>query len=65
MHKAKGNWDDLMKKRPQDADDLHKVFHLPYNPTTIYLLVATVFTIGVGSMQYGFIHQQYKQGYWK
>ena len=42
-----------------------KVFHPPYNPATIFLLLGVVVTVGVGSMQYGFMHQQYKQGYWK
>jgi hypothetical protein len=36
MHKAKGNWDDLMKKRPQDADDLHVSYQHRVHEAYIY-----------------------------
>jgi hypothetical protein len=44
---------------------LQKCFHPPYNKGTVIGLVTTIICLGAGSMQYGYMHQQYKQGYWK
>jgi len=44
---------------------LQTVFHPPFNPFVTVGLVVSVVTLGFGSMQFGFSHQQYKQGYWK
>lgn len=41
------------------------VFHPPFNKGPVWAIVGTVWLIGVGSMQYGYMHQQYKQGFWK
>ena len=43
----------------------HLTFHPPYNKGTIAGLVLFVVLGGTGSMVYGLVHQQYKQGYWK
>mmetsp|Transcript_33478 Transcript_33478/g.38784 ORF Transcript_33478/g.38784 Transcript_33478/m.38784 type:complete len:80 (+) Transcript_33478:98-337(+) len=43
----------------------HKVFEPPYNKAVLSLLASVVFFGGCGSMCYGVVHQQYKQGFWK
>ncbi|KAL7575875.1 hypothetical protein ACA910_003189 [Epithemia clementina (nom. ined.)] len=65
LHKAKDYWYDLKAKRPIDHDDEHLTFHPPYNRVTIVVLASIMLVGGVGSMQAGYYHQQYKQGFWK
>lgn len=45
--------------------DEHLTFHPPYNKGTVAGLVLFCVLGGSGTMVYGFVHQQYKQGYWK
>jgi hypothetical protein len=40
-------------------------FHPPYNKGTVLLVIGGAVAIGYGSTTYSFVHQQYKQGYWK
>ena len=40
-------------------------FHPPYNRTTITIMATVMVAIGWGSVEMGYWHQQYKQGYWK
>jgi hypothetical protein len=65
MHKVKDHWQNLKSKRPIDQDDLHLTFHPPYNKGTVLLVIGGAVAIGYGSTTYSFVHQQYKQGYWK
>jgi hypothetical protein len=44
---------------------LQLVFHPPFNPFVVTGMVFAVVGLGWGSMAYGFMHQQYKQGYYK
>jgi hypothetical protein len=34
------------------------VFHPPFNKITVYGIIGTIVLIGVGSMHFGFVHQQ-------
>mmetsp|Transcript_12598 Transcript_12598/g.15869 ORF Transcript_12598/g.15869 Transcript_12598/m.15869 type:complete len:91 (-) Transcript_12598:281-553(-) len=43
----------------------HLTFHPPYDKKVIAGLVLFVVVGGSGSMAYGLVHQQYKQGFWK
>ncbi|CAB9528771.1 expressed unknown protein [Seminavis robusta] len=66
MHKAKDCWQELEKTRaPKDHDDLHLVFHPPYNFAVTTSFVIGIAAAGWGLMAFGSAHQQYKQGYWK
>mmetsp|Transcript_7959 Transcript_7959/g.10446 ORF Transcript_7959/g.10446 Transcript_7959/m.10446 type:complete len:106 (+) Transcript_7959:149-466(+) len=66
MHKAKGNWSNLIKsKRNIDHDDAHTVFHGPFNPATVWAICIGVVGGGIGAMEYGTYHQQKKQGFYK
>lgn len=44
---------------------LQLVFHAPFNKAVVIGLLTGTVVIGWGSMAYGFMHQQYKQGFWK
>lgn len=44
---------------------LQTVFHPPFNAGPVWGIVGGVWLIGVGSMLYGYVHQQRKQGFWK